>query len=57
MLSLVRLHFAFGNKVAKIDTTTLNRWATYAFALPIRNTALVSMGTLSSTRYTLSPVH
>ena len=26
--------FAFGNKCAIIDTTPLNRWATYASALP-----------------------
>ncbi len=38
--------FAFGNKVAIVDTALLNQRATCASALPIRNTALVSMGTL-----------
>ena len=37
-------HVAFGNRIAKVDTTPLNRRATDASALPIANITLVYAG-------------
>lgn len=39
-----RLSLAFGNKIAKVDTTLLNRRATYASALPTGCTTLAPIG-------------